>query len=183
MLPKTVRVPDDLYYNVRPMLAVSGGRMIALSTPFGRRGWFHREWTEGAGWERHQIDAPQSLDFGGDASLITDATGVGAPVVDLFVGAGLDPVGVFIHGGDRVTHEGRSWRVPKRDLVCCLQVLLQSGQIKIASKLELGPVLSACREQDHDDLVLSVALAAMIEKPVQVDVPAADGHALLAGDK
>ena len=33
-------MPDDLYYSVRPMLAVAGGRLIALSTPFGRHGWF-----------------------------------------------------------------------------------------------------------------------------------------------
>ncbi len=42
---------------VRPMLAVSGGRMVALSTPFGRRGWYHREWTEGVGWERVRVNA------------------------------------------------------------------------------------------------------------------------------
>src|SRR5262249_2111481 len=31
------RVPDALYYAVRPMLAVSRGRLVALSTPFGKR--------------------------------------------------------------------------------------------------------------------------------------------------
>jgi hypothetical protein len=38
-------VPDDLYYSVRPMLSVSKGRLIALSTPRGKRGWFYREFT------------------------------------------------------------------------------------------------------------------------------------------
>lgn len=33
-------IPDDLYKSVRPMLATTGGRMIALSTPLGQRGWF-----------------------------------------------------------------------------------------------------------------------------------------------
>ena len=52
------RVADELYYAVRPMLAVSGGRLIALSTPWGRRGWWHREWTEGGdGWERVEVPA------------------------------------------------------------------------------------------------------------------------------
>jgi hypothetical protein len=51
------RVPDDLYVALRPMLAVSGGRLIALSTPWGRRGWFHREWSEGEGWETYEIPA------------------------------------------------------------------------------------------------------------------------------
>jgi hypothetical protein len=59
VVDEAAQVPDDFYYSVRPMLAVSGGRMIALSTPFGRRGWFCREWEEGQGWERHAITAHQ----------------------------------------------------------------------------------------------------------------------------
>jgi hypothetical protein len=51
------RVQNELYYAVRPMLAVSGGRLIALSTPFGKRGWFYQEYTEGEGWERVTITA------------------------------------------------------------------------------------------------------------------------------
>jgi len=57
IVDEAARVPDDLYYSVRPMLAVSNGRLIALSTPFGKRGWFWREWSEGLGWERHEIKA------------------------------------------------------------------------------------------------------------------------------
>ncbi len=34
------RVGDDLFAAVRPMLATTNGRFIALSTPAGRRGWF-----------------------------------------------------------------------------------------------------------------------------------------------
>ncbi len=51
------RVPDALYMAVRPMLAVSGGRLVLLSTPFGKRGFFHHEWTEGQGWKRVEIKA------------------------------------------------------------------------------------------------------------------------------
>lgn len=52
------RVPDELYYSVRPMLAVSGGRLILMSTPFGKRGHFFEEWTKGGQvWERVEIDA------------------------------------------------------------------------------------------------------------------------------
>ena len=40
-------VPDEVYQAIRPMLAVSGGRIVNLSTPFGRRGFFFREWAEG----------------------------------------------------------------------------------------------------------------------------------------
>jgi hypothetical protein len=51
------RVPDDLYMAVRPMLAVSGGRIVLLSTPFGKRGFFHHEWTEGVNWKRVEVTA------------------------------------------------------------------------------------------------------------------------------
>ena len=52
------RVDDGLYHGVRPMLAVSGGRLLLLSTPFGKRGFFHREWTEGGdAWRRTKIKA------------------------------------------------------------------------------------------------------------------------------
>jgi len=40
------RVPDELYAACRPMLAVSGGRLVALSTPAGQRGWFYEAWTD-----------------------------------------------------------------------------------------------------------------------------------------
>ncbi len=52
------RVPDELYQAVRPMLAVSGGDIILLSTPFGKRGFFHHEWTEGGeDWHRTKVTA------------------------------------------------------------------------------------------------------------------------------
>jgi hypothetical protein len=42
------------------MLAVSGGRIILLSTPRGKRGFFHDVWIEGgADWNRTRIDAHQ----------------------------------------------------------------------------------------------------------------------------
>jgi hypothetical protein len=55
VIDEAARVPDDLYRSVRPMLAVSQGRLVALSTPFGQRGWFFEEW-EGTGpWKRVKI--------------------------------------------------------------------------------------------------------------------------------
>jgi hypothetical protein len=53
------RVDDALYFSVRPMLAVSGGRLLVMSTPFGKRGFFFQEWTEGVNWERVEIHADQ----------------------------------------------------------------------------------------------------------------------------
>jgi hypothetical protein len=59
IIDEASRVPDPLYFSVRPMLAVSHGRLIALSTPFGQRGWFYEEWEHGEGWERTRITALQ----------------------------------------------------------------------------------------------------------------------------
>jgi hypothetical protein len=53
------RVPDELYQSVRPMLAVSGGRIVLLSTPFGKRGFFFSEWSDGVGWQKVKITADQ----------------------------------------------------------------------------------------------------------------------------
>jgi hypothetical protein len=53
------RVPDALYHAVRPMLAVSGGRLVCLSTPWGKRGFFFQEWSEGQGWLKVHITAEQ----------------------------------------------------------------------------------------------------------------------------
>lgn len=41
------RVHDDLHKAVRPMLAVSGGRLILMSTPAGKRGHFWEAWERG----------------------------------------------------------------------------------------------------------------------------------------
>ena len=57
LVDEAARVDDALYYAVRPMLAVSGGSLLMLSTPYGKRGIFFDEWTEGVGWERFEIPA------------------------------------------------------------------------------------------------------------------------------
>lgn len=54
---EAARIPDELYYSVRPMLAVSKGRLVLLSTPFGKRGFFYEIWTTGEGWEKIMITA------------------------------------------------------------------------------------------------------------------------------
>jgi hypothetical protein len=59
IIDEASRVEDALYQSVRPMLAVSGGRIVLLSTPFGKRGFFHSEWTDGDGWMRTKITAEQ----------------------------------------------------------------------------------------------------------------------------
>ncbi len=53
IIDEAARVPDDLYRAVRPMLAVSNGRLIVLSTPYGKRGFFFDCWSRNqADWKR-----------------------------------------------------------------------------------------------------------------------------------
>jgi hypothetical protein len=59
VIDEAARVDDALYVAVRPMLAVSQGRLVALSTTFGKRGWFHDEWHGKGEWERVRITANQ----------------------------------------------------------------------------------------------------------------------------
>jgi hypothetical protein len=57
ILDEAAQVDDGLYFAVRPMLAVSGGALMMLSTPYGKRGVFYEEWTSGHGWERYEVSA------------------------------------------------------------------------------------------------------------------------------
>ena len=115
----------------------------------------------------------------GETVLALDATGVGAPVRDLFLRASLpcQIVPITIHGGDTATREGRAWHTPKRDLIAATQVLLQTARLRVAPALPEAATLTNelasyrvkisanghdsydAREGEHDDLVLAVALA------------------------
>jgi hypothetical protein len=123
------------------------------------------------------LGAPQ---LRGRTSLVVDNTGVGRRVVDMLRAKHLMPIAVTITGGDSVTAEqGGGLRVPKRDLVGIVQVLLQTDRLKFAQEMPLVPVLvrelmdfrvkiseqghdsyGSWREGSHDDLVLAVAVAA-----------------------
>lgn len=46
IIDEASRVADDLYRSVRPMLAVGKGSFVAMTTPFGQRGWFFKEWED-----------------------------------------------------------------------------------------------------------------------------------------
>jgi len=60
LVDEAARVPDEVIAAVRPMLAVSGGQLIALSTPYGMRGWWYEAWENGgATWERIRIPASE----------------------------------------------------------------------------------------------------------------------------
>ena len=58
LVDEASRVPDEMTAAVRPMLSVSGGRLVTMSTPWGRRGWWWDAWdTGGPSWERYEIPA------------------------------------------------------------------------------------------------------------------------------
>lgn len=116
----------------------------------------------------------------GRRRLAVDATGVGRPVVDLLRGAdlGCQLWPVLITGGDTEASGQGYYRVPKRDLIIGLQVMIQRGELQIAGGLSYSAALvremaemrvrvsgagreqyGGWREGEHDDLVLAVALA------------------------
>jgi len=116
-------------------------------------------------------------------SMAVDATGVGRPVIDMIRDAHL-PASIYpitLTGGDAVTQDGMERHVPKRDVASTIAVLLQTGRLRIARGLKESETLlrellnfrvkislsghdtyEAWREQEHDDLVLAVGLAAWL---------------------
>lgn len=122
-----------------------------------------------------------AINIESDYTVVTDATGVGRPVIDLMRERKIKTVPVVITGGEKELFDPElgGWKVPKRILVSNLQVLLQNGQLKFAEGMMHAPTLinellnfkikvntkgndtyEAWREGDHDDLVLSLAMAA-----------------------
>ena len=59
LIDEASRTRDSLYYSVRPMLATSRGRLVALSTPAGKRGWFYEAWSGAEAWDRVKVTADQ----------------------------------------------------------------------------------------------------------------------------
>ena len=55
ILDEAALVPDLLYDAVRPMLAVSKGRLVLLSTPRGEQGFFFDTWTKSEGWQKIEV--------------------------------------------------------------------------------------------------------------------------------
>jgi hypothetical protein len=115
----------------------------------------------------------------GTRNLVVDATGVGRPVVDLLQAAELGckiwPVTITSGASEGSGADG--YRVPKRDLIMGLLLMIQNRELKIAQGMAEGQALlkemanmrvsvtSGGREKfgarsgEHDDLVLAVALA------------------------
>jgi hypothetical protein len=173
MPPDTVRYFLKKYFDEgrppNPQLAVRHLERFALGTPY----------TKIVERVNKLLDTP--LLAGKRTVLLVDKTGVGAGVLDVFIQSGIHPNAITIHGGAEITldtqHPG--FKVPKRDLVGAVQVLLQNRRLKIAGGLAQAEALkkellnfrmkidpntahdsySHWREGDHDDLVLATAMA------------------------
>jgi hypothetical protein len=113
--------------------------------------------------------------------LVLDRTGVGRPISDIFVQAGLDPIAVTITGGEgigsRIDEDRSGYHVSRLALVSRLQALLHAGELKIVRSLseadalanelmsfrasisEAGHTSFGARVGAHDDLVLALAIA------------------------
>lgn len=59
VIDEASRVEDSLLQAVRPMLATSNGRLVALTTPAGKRGWFYEAWISDSPW--HRVRVPASM--------------------------------------------------------------------------------------------------------------------------
>lgn len=51
------QVSDELYATVKPMLAISQGKILGLSTPYGKKGWFYNSWVSDNDWYKVRITA------------------------------------------------------------------------------------------------------------------------------
>lgn len=54
ILDEAAYIVDDVYRALRPTLAATGGSLVALSTPGGRRGWYYRAWHSDDQHDTHQ---------------------------------------------------------------------------------------------------------------------------------
>jgi len=110
------------------------------------------------------------------STLVVDQTGVGRPVVDMFVAAGV--AGALRPFTITCGSANTGSTVAKKNLVAAVQAPLSSGRLRFAEGLELADILQAelenfrvkvtsdrnetfesWRERDHDDVVLALALA------------------------
>ncbi|MHC9540429.1 MAG: hypothetical protein AB9903_13005 [Vulcanimicrobiota bacterium] len=124
-------------------------------------------------------------DNDGSRTMVVDKTGVGEAVIKLIEQQKIYfDAQVTITNGNTASKEEHknNWFVPKRDLVSVLQVLLQSGRLKIAEGIPDIAIISqelqnfkidnvklkpdansfeeCWREKDNDDYVFAAAVAA-----------------------
>jgi hypothetical protein len=58
ILDEAARVLDPTYFAVRPMMTGTRTNLIAMTTAFGKRGWFFHAWTESSNWRKILVRVP-----------------------------------------------------------------------------------------------------------------------------
>jgi len=134
----------------------------------------------------------QSDELRGNCTVVVDATGLGAPVVDMLAAArlGCELTPVVITGGERGAGKGT---VPKKELMAEVQMLLERRRLKIGKlregarlMRELGDIrisysggrarMGADGAGEHDDLAIALALACWRAKRRNTAADYADSH-------
>ena len=114
----------------------------------------------------------QTQPLRGNCAIAVDATGVGAPVVEMMRRAelGCEISAVTITGGGTASHIGSMHHVPKADLWAGLTIMLERDELRISTGIpcdaalrrELTTLNSATGEApagEKDDLAIALALA------------------------
>jgi phage terminase large subunit-like protein len=60
IIDEASQVLDSTYFSVRPMMAVSEGKVFAIGTPHGKRGWFYDSWINSDEFKKIKITADQN---------------------------------------------------------------------------------------------------------------------------
>jgi hypothetical protein len=122
----------------------------------------------------------------GGLRVAIDRTGLGGPVLEMAwkLLTGYAVTGVSITAGTHANTAGRTWTVPKIDLVDSLALALESGSLRAASGLsdldsliselkgfsyastEGATTMGADAEAGHDDLVIAVSLATYLDSRI-----------------
>lgn len=117
----------------------------------------------------------------GKIAIILDATGVGLAVCDFVRSAGIQCFDLTIHGGYSTKIDGWHISAAKNDVVFSLQNIIEKNRLKVNPELKywketkaeletfspkvnettLHVSYEAIRSRDHDDLVMSLAMAAL----------------------
>jgi predicted acylesterase/phospholipase RssA/CRP-like cAMP-binding protein len=97
----------------------------------------------------------------GRCALVIDATGLGAPVVDMLrePGTGCDITAVTITSGERESRRGLMHVcVPRRDLLAGVQLALEQGRLRILSDESLTAIMNIAElvECDAGEVVIAV---------------------------
>jgi len=148
------------------------------------------------------VRVTRSASLAGRCHLAVDGTGVGRPIVDMLRKArpGCPLMPAMITAGNLETMDQGYYKVPKRDLITGMQVLLQQRALQIARGLADAPALlremtdmqvkvslagneqyGAWRDGMHDDMVLAVSLACWSAGKIYPNPPQGKGRWWIGG--